>query len=195
MNQSRSFDRAAGFYDQTRLMLEPIAKYGIPAILDIVGPSAHILEVGAGTGRISIPLMERGADLIGCDLSSKMLNSSFGRKPLPRGFSGRMQRIFRSPNAHFDNVLTVHVLHLIPPWREVLREFKRVLCPAVHISMPKRGHLLATRSAISFVRTGGNWLEERGENGRHPGVQDNDELFQGASRNWRRGRGRGSCTL
>jgi ubiquinone/menaquinone biosynthesis C-methylase UbiE len=30
-------------------------------------------------------------------------------------------------SGHFDAVLIVHVMHLIGPWREALREFKRVL--------------------------------------------------------------------
>jgi SAM-dependent methyltransferase len=33
------------------------------------------------------------------------------------------------PTAHFDAVLTVHVVHLIAPWQEALREFRRVLRP------------------------------------------------------------------
>jgi SAM-dependent methyltransferase len=177
MNKSRSFDRAAGFYDQTRLMLEPIAEYGIPAILDIVASKARILEVGAGTGRISIPLMERGADLIGCDLSSRMLARLQEKAPSARILQADATQL-PFPNEHFDNVLTVHVLHLIPLWREVLREFKRVLV--------RGGTYLNAKTWASGGNTVGDqlrthwraWLEERGENGRHPGVQDNDELFQ-----------------
>jgi ubiquinone/menaquinone biosynthesis C-methylase UbiE len=74
MSKSRSFDRAADIYDQTRPLFEPIAKHGLQAILDITGPNARILDVGTGTGRISVPLLERGMDLIGCDISSAMLS-------------------------------------------------------------------------------------------------------------------------
>ena len=45
MTNSRSFDRAANYYDQTRLLLEPVAKYGIPAVLDLLGADARVLEV------------------------------------------------------------------------------------------------------------------------------------------------------
>ena len=41
------------------------------------------------------------------------------------------------PTAQFDIILTAHVLHLIPPWREALREFRRVLVPGgsyLHVS-------------------------------------------------------------
>ena len=128
MSNSRSFDRAASIYDQTRPLFAPIAKHGIQAILDIVGPNPHILDVGTGTGRISVPLLQRGVDLIGCDISSKMLSRLKEKFP-----SARIARADASllpfPAGRFNVVLTVHVLHLIPPWREALREFQRVLVP------------------------------------------------------------------
>src|SRR5262245_36888607 len=128
MNSSRSFDRAAHIYDQTRLLFEPIATHGIQAILDITVPEARVLDVGTGTGRISIPLLDRGVDLIGCDLSGKMLRRLQEKLPPARIVQSDASHLpFRT--AHFDVVLTVHVLHLIPPWREALREFKRVLKP------------------------------------------------------------------
>jgi 16S rRNA A1518/A1519 N6-dimethyltransferase RsmA/KsgA/DIM1 with predicted DNA glycosylase/AP lyase activity len=69
-----SFDRAAGFYDQTRTLSEPMATIGVQTILDLAGPHGSILEVGIGTGRLGVPLLQRGANLIGCDLSIKMMN-------------------------------------------------------------------------------------------------------------------------
>jgi SAM-dependent methyltransferase len=177
MNQSRSFDRAAGFYDQTRLMLEPIAKYGIPAILNILGPKARILETGAGTGRISIPLMEHGTDLIGCDLSSKMLNRLQEKAPSARIVQADATSL-PFPSAHFDNVLTVHVLHLIPSWREVLREFRRVLVPGGAYLNAKTWASVGNPVGDQLRTHWREWLAERGVSGRHPGVQDQDELFQ-----------------
>src|SRR5262245_2671448 len=128
MSNSRSFDRAASIYDQTRPLFEPIAKHGIQAILDLTGPSARILDVGTGTGRISVPLLQRGADLIGCDISSKMLSRLQEKLPSAR-IAQADASLLPFPTAKFDVVLTVHVMHLIPPWREALREFQRVLKP------------------------------------------------------------------
>src|SRR5215510_15678751 len=127
MNPSRSFDRAADIYDQTRPLLEPI-KHGLQTILDIISPKARVLDVGTGTGRISIPLLERGLDLIGCDISSKMLRRLQDKFPAAR-IAQADASLLPFPNNQFDAVLTVHVMHLIPPWREALREFRRVLAP------------------------------------------------------------------
>ncbi len=128
MNSSRSFDRAASFYDQTRPFRESIAKPGVQAILDITGPKARILDVGTGTGRISIPVLKQGLDLIGCDLSSKMLMRLQEKFPSARIAQSDASAL-PFPSACFDIVLTAHVLHLIPTWREALREFQRVLVP------------------------------------------------------------------
>src|SRR5689334_24267582 len=112
MTNSISFDRAAHFYDRTRLLHEPIAKHGIQAILDLTGPKARVLDVGTGTGRISIPLLERGLDLIGCDLSAKMLMRLQEKRPSARIVQADAS-LLPFPASHFDVVLTVHVMHLI----------------------------------------------------------------------------------
>jgi len=177
MNSSRSFDRAAGFYDQTRLLSEPIATHGIPAILNTIGPKARILEVGAGTGRISIPLLERGADLIGCDLSSLMLRRLQEKSPLARILRADATQL-PFPTAHFEGVLTVHVLHLIPAWRDVLREFKRVLVPGGTYLNAKTGSPVGTPVGDRIRQFWRGWLAERGADGTHPGLQDQNELSQ-----------------
>jgi ubiquinone/menaquinone biosynthesis C-methylase UbiE len=177
MRSSRSFDRAANIYDQTRLLLEPIAKYGIPAILDVIGPKARVLEVGSGTGRISIPLLERGVDLIGCDLSSPMLRRFQEKYP-----SARIAQVDASllpfPTGQFDIVLTVHVLHLIPSWREVLREFRRVLVPGgAHLNVSTWASVGESVSGKirQFWR---GWMKANGVDAGHPGARERADLLQ-----------------
>jgi len=175
MKTSRSFDRAAGFYDQTRPLLEPIATYGIPAILDVIGPNAHLLEAGAGTGRMSIPLLERGIDLVGCDLSSTMLarfQEKFPSAPIVRADAS----LLPFPNAQFDAVMTVHVMHLVPSWREVLREFQRVLMPGgVYLNV--RTWASVGRSVAGQIRDFWRcWLSANGVDGGSPGVREDADL-------------------
>jgi ubiquinone/menaquinone biosynthesis C-methylase UbiE len=177
MTNSRSFDRAANIYDQTRPLLEPIIKFGIPAILEIIGPDARVLEVGSGTGRISIPLLERGVDLIGCDLSSPMLTRFREKYP-----AARIARADAShlpfPAAQFDIVLTVHVMHLIPPWREALREFRRVLVGGgayLQVSTWAPLGVSASGKIRDFWRS---WMKANGVDAGHPGVRDQSELLE-----------------
>ena len=177
MNNSRSFDRAASFYDRTRPALDSIAKHGTQAILDLTGPEARILEVGAGTGRISIPLLERGLDWIGCDLSSKMLMRLQEKFPAARIAQADASRL-PFPSAYFDTVLTAHVLHLVPPWREAIREFQRVLKPeGVYLNLKTWATVgISIREKVRIHWRG--WLQGQGINAFLPGVQSSEEFRQ-----------------
>lgn len=177
MNDSQSFDRAASIYDQTRPLPEPTATHGIQAILDIAGPDALILDAGTGTGRISIPLLERGTRLVGCDLSMKMLRrlrEKFSSAPLAQA-----DIAYLPLSTHdFDALLTVHVMHLVGPWREALREFRRVLKPGgayLNIRTYEPVGVSVREQIRNFWRS---WVTARGGDVRHPGVQDRTELLQ-----------------
>jgi ubiquinone/menaquinone biosynthesis C-methylase UbiE len=177
VSKSRSFDRAANFYDQTRQLLEPIARYGIPAILELMGPNARVLEVGSGTGRMSVPLLERGVDLIGCDLSSQMLRRFQEKFP-----SARIARADASSlpfrTAQFDVVMTVHVLHLIPSWREVLREFRRVLVPGgTHLNV-STGSAVGESMNLKIHQFWRGWMKANGVDAGHPGAREREELLE-----------------
>jgi ubiquinone/menaquinone biosynthesis C-methylase UbiE len=176
MKSSRSFDRTAETYDQTRPMLESFAASGIQAILDIVGPTARILDVGTGTGRISIPLLGRGADLVGSDLSAKML-----RRLREKHLTARIAQADASnlpfPGDCFDAVLTVHVLHLVDPWLDALGEIRRVLKPGgVYLNIRTWEPVeVSLRDRIRDYWL--NWIGERGFDGQHPGAKDHQEVI------------------
>jgi len=177
MNASQSFDRAAHIYDQTRLLPEPTATHGIQAILDIIGPEAIILDAGTGTGRISVPLLKRGAKLVGCDLSMKMLlrlEEKFPSAQLAQADAVDLP----FPANYFDALLTVHVMHLVGPWREALREFRRVLKPG-EVYLNIRTYEPAGASRREQIRDfWRNWVTARGVDVRHPGAQNRTELLQ-----------------
>ena len=176
MSNSRSFDRAANYYDQTRQLLESVAKYGIPAILDLIGAHARVLEVGSGTGRISIPLLQHGVDLIGCDLSSPMLRRFQEKYP-----SARLARadatLLPFPAAQFDIVLTVHVLHLIPKWRDVLREFQRVLRAEGAFLNVSTGAAVGVSENLKIHQFWRSWMKANGIAAGHPGTRERADLL------------------
>jgi SAM-dependent methyltransferase len=82
------------------------------------------------------------------------------------------------PTAHFDVVMTVHVMHLIAPWREALRELQRVLVPGgVYLNVKTWGTVgKPIRGQMREFWRG--WLEAQGVNPRLPGVQDDEEFLR-----------------
>ncbi len=175
MNTSLSFDRAAGFYDNTRILPEAVATHGIQAILDIAGPEASILDVGTGTGRVSVPLLSRGANLVGCDLSRKMMAVLRQKFPAAR-LAEADASVLPFPSQHFDAVTTCHVMHLVGPWRDALKEYRRVLkLGGVYINA--RNEELDTGSVVHRID---DFWESRvkayGADSRRPGVKDPEEL-------------------
>jgi ubiquinone/menaquinone biosynthesis C-methylase UbiE len=177
MNNSLSFDRAAGYYDQTRPLPEAVARQGIKAILGITGPSACILDVGTGTGRVSIPLLEHGADLVGCDLSVPMLRRLQEKLPSARILQADASRL-PFPSQSFDAVMTVHVIHLISPWQEAMREFRRVVRPGgVYLNVRTYADVGEDSARQGVRKHWRKWVEDHGSRIYQPGVQDYEEFL------------------
>jgi ubiquinone/menaquinone biosynthesis C-methylase UbiE len=174
MKSSLSFDHAASFYDRTRDLPEPGGTLGIQAILEIVGPGALILDIGTGTGRISVPLLERGADLIGCDLSTKMMALLRQKYPPARLVQADASQL-PFPGRHFDALLTCHVMHLVGPWREALREYRRLLKPGgVYINVRTDHEGESVRKQMKDF-----WqsrVKAHGAGYQRPGVQNEEDL-------------------
>jgi SAM-dependent methyltransferase len=128
------FDRAAGYYDESRGLPEGTDELVADRIEAAVGPGRRpLLELGVGTGRIALPLHRRGRLVVGVDLSLPMMDrfrakaAALGLPPpaVLRADATRLPLRDRSVGA----VLEVHVLHLVPAWREALAEAVRVLAP------------------------------------------------------------------
>jgi SAM-dependent methyltransferase len=130
---SIAFDRAAGYYDQSRGLPDGVAELVADRIEAAAGPEGRLLELGVGTGRIALPLHRRGRRIVGVDLSVPMLDryrakaAALGLPP-PTVLRADATRLpFRDACA--DAVLEVHVLHLVSDWRQALAEARRVLAP------------------------------------------------------------------
>jgi SAM-dependent methyltransferase len=130
---SIAFDRAAGYYDESRGLPPGVDDQVADRIDAAVGHRGRLLEVGVGTGRIALPLHRRGRRIVGIDLSLPMLDryrakaAALGLPP-PAVLRADATRLpFRDAVA--DAVLEVHVLHLVPAWRQALDEARRVLVP------------------------------------------------------------------
>jgi ubiquinone/menaquinone biosynthesis C-methylase UbiE len=177
MAGSVSFDRAAAAYDQTRPLPEPIAAHAIEVILASVGCDARLLDVGTGTGRISRPLLERGANLVGVDLSAQMLRRLQAKRPSAR-LAQAHARYLPFAAGSFDALLTVHVMHVVGPWREALREFRRVLRPGGVYLDAKTYESVGVSQRGRIRKFWRGFMAAQGIDARHPGVQSQEEWVQ-----------------
>jgi len=127
---SVSFDRAAGYYDQTRSLPDDLMEVLVTRLVAELPRDGRCLEVGIGTGRIALPLMQRGVDVMGVDISMEMLRrfrEKSGSRTPPIAIADATRLPFA--DATFASAIAAHVLHLIPAWRVALDELQRVLLP------------------------------------------------------------------
>jgi len=138
---SVSFDRAADYYDETRVT-DPRS---LGAILDLLqhempgrGP---VLELGIGTGQLGVPLAGRGVPIIGLDLSAEMLRVLRAKAradvslPLVRGDATSLP----FGDGTFGGAFARWVLHLIPDWTQVLRELDRIVVHGGRVAIEPGG--------------------------------------------------------
>lgn len=115
-SELKSFDRVAHVYDETRGLPPDAERAVAEAIAGLVreaAPSPSVLEVGIGTGRIAVPLAERGIRMMGIDISANMLGVlRQKRTDIDLILAEAAHPPLRT--AAFDALLFVHILHLVP---------------------------------------------------------------------------------
>jgi SAM-dependent methyltransferase len=143
VSDSIAFDRAAGYYDQSRGLSAEAEELVADRVEEAVGPRGRLLELGVGTGRIALPLHRRNRAVVGVDLSLPMLEryrakaAAAGLAPPPVLRADATRLPLR--DAGFDAVLEVHVLHLVPAWEQALAEARRVLGPGGVVLLGRGG--------------------------------------------------------
>ena len=131
---SLSFDGLTAHYDQTRTF-DPICfERAMDWLTERFPPSQFpsVLEPGVGTGRIALPLAQRGYQVTGLDISEEMLglcaaqSQALGVKDALRCLRADAACLPLGP-ALFDLCVAVHLFYFISNWRGVVREMLRVL--------------------------------------------------------------------
>lgn len=137
------------------------------AVLDALGPveGDRVLEIACGTGRFTVMLAERGADVVGLDISGPMLAQ--GREKARaagvqnsldflRGDAGRLP----FPDDHFDAVLAMRFFHLADAPETFLSEMERVTKDLVVFDTFRR---FSFRSIYNWALPMGSRLYSRSE--------------------------------
>ena len=171
---SLSFDRAADYYDRTRALPADVRRTVLELLRTEIGGRSPALEIGVGTGRIGLPLLSAGIELIGIDVSApmlrKLLQNAGGGAPLV-GLADATAIPLRAGSV--GSVLACHVLHLIPTWRDALAEVVRVLKPG-GIFLNDLGGWKETPGPLLEIMH--KFADEAGFQLRHRGANDVEEV-------------------
>ncbi len=115
------FDDISEIYDSTR---EAPTDVELRAISVELGDCCTILDVGVGTGRFAKPLSNLGFEIVGIDLSRKMMLKAKQKGVRNLILADAHNMPFKDET--FDASIIIHVLHLLPDWLSVAREMGRV---------------------------------------------------------------------
>jgi len=121
MTIGEEFDGISEIYDETRGAATEIE---LKALSSELKDCHTLLDVGVGTGRFAKPLSECGFDIVGVDLSRKMILKAKQKGLHNLILADACHMPFR--DGAFDGSIIIHVFHLLPDWLSVLREMGRV---------------------------------------------------------------------
>ena len=117
-------------YHRTRAFPPGVAEQIVARLLNRMGRPRRALDIGAGTGRVTVPLARAGVLTLALDLSPEMVRFLQARaqaEPVPLMVLLGDARALPLATASVDAILTVHMLHLMPDPKVALAEMRRVL--------------------------------------------------------------------
>lgn len=154
-DRSLSFGSAAAAYERGRPSYPPEA-------IDWLLPrgARRVLDLGAGTGKLTARLVERGLDVVAVDPIPDMLEVLRGALPETRALLGTAEEIPLQDNT-VDTVLVAQAWHWVDPERAI-PEVARVLQPGGRLAL-----VWNTRDErLGWVRKLGQIIGSDGDGGR-----------------------------
>jgi 2-polyprenyl-3-methyl-5-hydroxy-6-metoxy-1,4-benzoquinol methylase/predicted nucleotidyltransferase len=130
-----AYDSIAEWY-ATRVREGGAGEWAFPVLLDLIGDihSLHLCDLGCGEGRIARLLAQRGARVVGIDLSSELIKVAQREEAAhPLGIHYQVddaQSLSTIPDATFDAVVCGLALMDVPDLDATFRAVCRVLRPA-----------------------------------------------------------------
>lgn len=177
---SLSFDGMVEGYDETRVFDRDCFDAALNFLVDRFPPQAFgkVFEPGIGTGRIAVPLAERGYCVTGVDISAEMLALLNKRLRRPkRSWRMRIQQAdvthLPFPDAAFDMAIAVHLFYFIQEWQKAADEILRVVDAAGPVV------LMHTGTGLEIPSLNGRYKELCAEQGcviREIGVKSTREV-------------------
>lgn len=131
--RSLSFDGMVELYDETRSFDEGCFSVALDYLVGRFPPKSfpNVFEPGIGSGRVAIPLANRGYVVTGVDISPQMLQLLERRQmehPTKKKIFTCEADVTQLPfsDAGFDMAIAIHLFYFIPNWKQAVNEIIRV---------------------------------------------------------------------
>jgi SAM-dependent methyltransferase len=165
MSDDPAYDAIADWYDENVERDGFLHWLVVPALFDLVGDVSgqRVLDLACGQGYVSRRLADRGATVVGVDVSDALVERArHYEREQPRGIDYRVADV-QDPQAlaceHFDGVTCNMALIAIPDLAATVRAVRSVLAPG--------GWFVFSITHPCFQSPGSHWLpEELGRRGR-----------------------------
>lgn len=127
------------------------------SVLAHVRKGMKVLDAGCGEGVLSSMMAEKGAEVVGVDLSVPNIEAAkkYAGKVRVSFLTGDVENLPFNDNS-FDIVVSSHVLEHIPDFNQGLREVMRVTKKRAVIAIP------TILNPCSWVQVGGGWFYLKG---------------------------------
>jgi ubiquinone/menaquinone biosynthesis C-methylase UbiE len=133
----KAHDTVADLYDaKHREIFNPLEQKRLAATVSellalVQRPSPQVLDVGAGTGNLTLRFLAEGCRVCAADVSRRSLDQLERKVANPSSLTTRLivDERLPFPDASFDIAAAYSVLHHIPDYLRTVREMVRVLRP------------------------------------------------------------------
>lgn len=126
-----AFDRLASGYDEQGASKPANAHHERPATLSLLPDvsGARVLDAGCGAGHLAAELAERGASVVGVDVSAEMLSAAAERVPQGEFVRADLGSGLPLRTDSVDGVASSLAFHYVRDWEPLFAELRRVVAP------------------------------------------------------------------
>ena len=118
------------------------------------GPGSRLLDLGCGTGRLTIPLAQSGYNVSGTDINGDIIDiarDKAGENGVNAHFNIARAEVLSFSDATFDICIVDSVLEHVTDWEKTIEEVARVLKPGGIAYFDAANALYPLPSEIKYI--------------------------------------------
>lgn len=122
-----------------------------------------LLEIGCGSGRFTLPLLNRGLSITGIDFAQELTNQLKGyQDPNVEVIQGDIDQISTLTKRRFNKIIGFFILHHLDHLTQSLSHLKKVAAPNTQVAFVEPNPLYPLYYIQPFISKNMSWSEEKG---------------------------------